>query len=530
MSRLAVSLQIMRRVRCASVPLRTLLPRRQGSRARQFKQVGVSGPVWRTSSCFLEGRAHSLRRRGQRSPGSFARCGLVSGSPSISLDGEHSVITATGHLFRLPRAGYTSDSSRKMSYPRRAVITGIGAVSPNGIGKQAFWDATRRGVSGVRPISRFDASQFAVRIAGEVTGFRESDYVAPKDRPHVSRVVPLAIAAVEEALADAGLDTKNMPRDQLREIGVIAGSGGGSQEFTEEQYRLYYQGKQKQCSVYVIPTSTIGTLASEISMRFGLRGFSHVVSTGCTSSTDAIGYAYRDIQWGVLDTLVVGGVDAPIAPLILRGFQLMRIMSTRWNAFPERASRPFSRDRDGFVLGEGAWFFVLEELDRARARGAHIYGEVAGYGSTCEAYHRVRLEECGEEPARAITLALRAGGVPAEAVEYIHYHGTSTELNDRIETRAIKLAFEKHAYRMAGSSLKSLIGHPQGACGAAGVAATLLAMQDSILPPTMNLDVPDPECDLDYVPDIGRRLCIEYAVANCIAFGSKNSALLLRKI
>ncbi len=265
-------------------------------------------------------------------------------------------------------------------------------------------------------------------------------------------------------------------------------------------------------------------------MRFGFRGLSHVISTGCTSSTDAIGYAYRNIRAGVLDTMVAGGVDAPIAPLILRGFMLMRIMSTRWNQQPERASRPFSRDRDGFVVAEGSWFFVMEELERARARGAKIYGEIAGYGSTCEAFHRVRLEECGEEPARAMRLAIAEGGIPPEAVQYIHYHGTSTELNDRIETRATHLAFDGHAQKLAGSSLKSIIGHPQGACGAAGIAATLLAMRDGVLPPTINLDVPDPECDLDYVTDIGRRMDIEYALSNCIAFGSKNSALLLRKV
>ena len=320
-----------------------------------------------------------------------------------------------------------------------------------------------------------------------------------------------------------------MTRDELRQIGVIVGSGGGSQDFTEEQYRLFYTGHVKQCSVYTIPTSTIGTLASEVSMRFGLRGMSHIVSTGCTSSTDAIGYAFRNIQTGVLPTMVAGGVDSPIAPLILRGFQLMRIMSTRWNHDPQRASRPFSRDRDGFVLAEGSWFFVMEEMERARARGAHIYGEVAGYASTCEAYHRVRLEECGEEPARAMTTAIEEAGIPPSEVQYIHYHGTSTELNDRIETRAVKLAFNGHAYKLAGSSLKSMIGHPQGACGAAGVAATLLAMRDGVVPPTINVDEADPECDLDYIPT-PRKMEIENAVANCIAFGSKNSALVLKRV
>jgi 3-oxoacyl-[acyl-carrier-protein] synthase II len=412
----------------------------------------------------------------------------------------------------------------------RVAITGIGAVSPNGIGRERFWQATKNGVSGVRRISRFDPSGYVVQIAGEIPPeFDETQFVEVKDRPHVSRAVPLAAYAVNEALADAGLDTKAMNRDELRQIGVICGSGGGSQDFTEEQYRLYYAGHIKQCSVYTIPTGTIGTLASEISMRFGLRGMSHIVSTGCTSSTDAIGYALRNIQMGVIKTMVAGGVDSPIAPLILRGFQLMRIMTSSWNSDPTKASRPFSKDRDGFVLAEGSWFFVMEEMEQARARGAHIYGEVAGYGSTCEAYHRVRLEECGEEPARAIGMALTEAGISPSAVDYIHYHGTSTELNDRIETRAVKLAFDGHAQKLPGSSLKSMIGHPQGACGAAGVAATLLAMRDGVAPPTINVEEPDPECDLDYIPT-PRPLAIEHAVANCIAFGSKNSALALRRV
>ncbi len=414
---------------------------------------------------------------------------------------------------------------------RRVAITGIGAVSPNGIGRERFWKATREGTSGVGRITRFDPSAFAVQVAGEIPDeFDEKAYVDVKDRPHVSRAAPLAAASVAEALADAGIDAGAMSRDELRGIGVIVGSGGGSQDFTEEQYRLFYTGHQKQCSVYTIPTGTIGTLASEVSMRFGFRGLSHIVSTGCTSSTDALGYAYRNIQAGVLDTVIAGGVDSPIAPLILRGFQLMRIMSTRWNHEPQRASRPFSRDRDGFVIAEGSWFFVLEEMERARARGARVYGEIAGYGSTCEAFHRVRLEECGEEPARAMRLAMSEARIPPSEVQYISYHGTSTELNDRIETRAVKLAFDGHAYKLAGSSLKSLIGHPQGACGAAGVAAILLSMRDSFVHPTINVDEPDPECDLDYVAGEGRKLEIEHAVANCIAFGSKNSALVLRRV
>jgi 3-oxoacyl-[acyl-carrier-protein] synthase II len=414
---------------------------------------------------------------------------------------------------------------------RRVVITGIGAVSPNGIGRECFWQATRNGVSGVRRITRFDPTGYVVQVAGEVPDeFDEKKYVEVKDRPHVSRAVPLAVASVGEALEDAGLDYKSMTRDELRQVGVIVGSGGGSQDFTEEQYRLYYGGHLKQCSVYTIPTGTIGTLASEVSMRFGFRGLSHIISTGCTSSTDAMGYAFHHIQRGALNTMIAGGVDSPLAPLILRGFQLMRIMSTRWNHDPQRASRPFSRDRDGFVIAEGSWFFVMEEMEQAKARGAHIYGEVAGYGSTCEAFHRVRLEECGEEPARAIGMAMDEAGIGPADVQYLSYHGTSTELNDRIETRAVKLAFNGHAYNLPGSAIKSLIGHPQGACGAAGVAATLLAMRDGEVHPTLNVDEPDPECDLDYVRNTPRKLDIEHAVCNCIAFGSKNSAMVLRRV
>lgn len=409
----------------------------------------------------------------------------------------------------------------------RVVITGIGAVSPNGIGREAFWEASRQGKSGVRRIQRFDPSSLPVQIAGEIVGFDTARYVSEKDAAHVSRVVPLAVAAAEEAVSDAGLDPSQLTLEERQRVAVLLGSGGGGQEFVEHQYHLYYSGHVRQCSVYTIPSATIGTLASEISMRFGFRGFSHLISTGCTSSTDAIGYAAQNIQCGTADVVVCGGADAPLAPLIMKGFTLMRILTSSWNAQPERGSRPFSADRDGFVLGEGAWMFVLESLDRAQARGARIYGEIAGYGSTCEAFHRVRLEENGEEPARAMRVAMEQAGIGPEQVDYVNLHGTSTVLNDRIETRALKLALGKRAYRVPASALKSMIGHPQGASGAAGLAATLLAMRDGFAAPTLNVDVPDPECDLDYVPHQPRKIQIEHAICNCIAFGSKNSALLV---
>lgn len=412
---------------------------------------------------------------------------------------------------------------------KRAVITGIGVVSPNGIGKDAFCRAILAGKSGVKRITRFDVDDLPVQIAGEVTDFDESAWIDRHERKHVSRAVPLAIAASSEALQDAGLNPQSMSLEAQREIGVILGSGGGAQEFSEEQYRHYFQGTVKQASLFSIPSGTIGTLSSEVSMRFGFRGFSHVVSTGCTSSTDAIGYALRQIQYGSLPSLLVGGVDTPLAPGIMKGFCLMKIMTPSWNHDPERGSRPFSSDRDGFVVAEGSWMFVLEEYEHAQARGARIYAEVAGYGSTCEAFHRVRLAECGEEPARAIQLAMQDASVSADAIDYANLHGTSTQLNDRIETRAMKLALGDRAHSIPMSALKSQIGHPQGASGAAGVAATLIAMHHNEIPPTINLENPDPECDLDYVPQPGRKCEIENAICNCIAFGSKNSALLLRK-
>lgn len=265
-------------------------------------------------------------------------------------------------------------------------------------------------------------------------------------------------------------------------------------------------------------------------MRYGLRGMSQVITTGCTSSTDAFGHALRQIQLETQPAMLVGGVDAPLAWGIMKAFTLMKIMTESWNEEPHRGSRPFNRDRDGFVVGEGAWMFVLEEYEHAHSRGAHIYAEIAGYGSTCEAFHRVRLQECGEEPARAIQLAMREAGASAQNIQYVNLHGTSTQLNDRIETRALKLALGDHAYKVPMSALKSMIGHPQGACGAAGVAATLIAMKHNLLPPTINLEDPDPACDLDYVPQPGRKVEIEQAICNCIAFGSKNSALVLRRV
>lgn len=413
---------------------------------------------------------------------------------------------------------------------QRIVITGVGAISPSGIGRERYFHSLAHGHSGISNISFFDASELTCRVAGEIREFRTADWIDQKNMKHVSRVVPMAIAAADEALRDARLDPSQMDIEQKRAIGVMLGSGGGAIEFSERMYELWYAGKEKQASVYAIPSGTIGTLASEISMHFDLHGFSHLISTGCTSSTDAIGYAYRNLKLGVIDYVLAGGADAPITEAIMTGFCIMRIVSTSYNDSPHAASRPFSRSREGFVLSEGAWMFVMEREETARARGATIYGEVCGYGSTCDAHHRVRMDESGLEPARAMTLAMKEAAIAPDDVGYINYHGTSTELNDRIETRAVKIAFADHARRLPGSATKSMIGHPQGACGAAGVAAALMTFRDHLFSPTINLDDQDPECDLDYIPEPGRAADVDVAVCNTIAFGSKNSALVLKSV
>ena len=418
----------------------------------------------------------------------------------------------------------------KFKRPRRVVITGLGCVTPIGIGRQAFWNALTRGESGVRRIESFDVCDSPVKIAAEVRGFDWEAQLNPKDRKHVPRTVPLALAAAREALADANVQPDDFSLEQRRAIGVVLGTGGGGLAFTERQYAYWYVGPANKASVYAIPASTHGGLSSELSMAFGLRGLSHIVSTGCTSSTDAIAYAAQHIALGRQDVMLSGGVDAPIAPGILAGFNLMTVLTNDWNDEPQRASRPFSLNRSGIVLGEGAWIYVLEELEHAKERSARIYAEITGYGATCDAYHRVRLAESGDEPARAMKLALEDADRKPEEVDYVNLHGTSTVLNDRIETSALKLALNGRAITTPMSATKSQIGHPQGASGAAGLAAALCAMHTGIIPPTINLDEPDPQCDLDYVANQGRQAEVRIALCNCIGFGSKNSALVVERI
>ena len=415
-----------------------------------------------------------------------------------------------------------------MNDARRVVVTGMGAVSPNGVGRRAFWRACAEGRSGTGPITQFDSTDHDCRVAGEVRGFDVAAHLPAKTRRYGMRVVAMTLAATAEATADAGIDTRRLSEDERRRTGVILGTGAAGIAFGEEQYEVYYREGARRVSPYSIVATFVGMLSSEVSMEHELRGMSHVISTGCTSSSDAMGYALQAIQSGRVDRVITGGAESCIVPGIMAGFSRMGTMTTR-NGDPARASRPFNADRDGFVMAEGAWILVFESLACARRRGAEPVAEILGYGTTCDAYHRVRPEPTGEEAARAIGLALEDSGIRAERVDYVNLHGTATELNDRIETRAIRLAFDGHSDRLPTSALKSMTGHPQGACGAAGLVETIEAMRAGWLPPTINYDTPDPACDLDYVANTGRDADIAHAVVNCIAFGSKNSALVIRR-
>ncbi len=414
-----------------------------------------------------------------------------------------------------------------MSNLRRTVITGIGVVAANGVGADAFTQSLYNGVSGVDWIDSFDASPLKVRFAAAVKNFDPRRVLDERDARRVGRLVPLAVAAAREALQMAGIAIAPADREQSRRIGVLLGTGGGGLDFIEPQYRAYFTGEGKY-SPFTVPAGTHGNLSSEISIALGCRGFSHVVSTGCASSTDALGYAMRHIERGDVPIVLAGGADAPITPGILKGFEMMRILAGEIRPI-QRASRPFNRDRDGFVLGEGAWMFVLEDAAHAVARGAVVLAELHGWASTCDAWHRVQPAPDALESARAITLALADAGIGPERIDYVNLHGTGTRLNDELETRGLKLALGKHAARIPMSSTKSMIGHPQGACGAAGVAASILSLRAGFIHPTINLDDPDPCCDLDYVPGRARPSgAATWALCNCIAFGAKNSALVLR--
>lgn len=403
-------------------------------------------------------------------------------------------------------------------------ITGIGVVAPNALGAPAYTEALRHGRSGIRPIAGFDTSMLKTHFAAGVQGFEAERYMDPRDIRRVPRLVPFAVAAAQEALAMAGLSP--IPEDQARHIGVTLGTGGGGLEFVEAQYRAYFTGQGKY-SPWTITSGTHGNISSELSIQLALRGLSHVITTGCASSTDALGYAMMHIRAGHCPMMLSGGADAPIAEGIIKGFELMRILAGPTEPIT-RASRPFSRDRDGFVIGEGSWMFLLEDADHARARGATVLAELCGWGSTCDAFHRVQPAPDCSESVRAMELALGDAGIAKEQIGYVNLHGTSTQMNDALETQAMHRCFGSRAAQIPMSATKSMIGHPQGACGAAGLAATILSLRQGWVHPTINLDVPDPQCDLDYVANHSRPCTAHYALCNCIAFGSKNSALVVK--
>ena len=414
----------------------------------------------------------------------------------------------------------------------RVVITGIGVVSPFGVGRERFWDSICAGRSGTRAIDEFDASGFGCRVAAPASGVTiddvpaldgddmwDTDYRA--DPKRYSRAALIGVIAAREAWKDAGL------RVGEPDAGVIIGSGGGGIDVGERQYYDFFVERGKKVTPYAIPISIVGMVSSEISISLRLHGISHVLSCGCTSSTDALGYAAALIRSGEAEVLLSGGTDACVTPGMIFGFSKMKVVSMACNDTPAEASRPFDRRRDGFVLGEGAWMLVVEREDRARARGATIYASIDGYGSTCDAYHRVQMAPSGEEIVRAISLAIDRSGHARESIGYVSYHGTSTQLNDAVESRCVRQVFGAAADRLAGSSIKSMIGHPQGASGASGVVTAALAISRGFLPPTINLHDPDPACDLDFVPNIGRAADVNSALCNCLGFGSKNSAMVI---
>ncbi len=417
----------------------------------------------------------------------------------------------------------------------RVAITGIGVVSPFGVGRERFWTHISRGCSATRAITDFDASPYPCRVAAPVPPLSIDDAVVLErvadgrepagraDARRYSRASLIAVVAATEAWADAGLRT-NEPG-----AGVLVGSGAGGIDVAEQQYCEFFTDGLKRVTPYAIPVSIVGMISSEISIALELHGISHVVSTGCTSSTDAISYAAALIRAGDAEVILAGGADACVTPGMIFGFGRMRAVSTKYNDTPAEASRPFDRGRDGFVLGEGAWMVVLEREERARARGATVYATVDGYGSTCDAYHRVQMSPGGEQIVRAMRLAIERSGRAIEEIGYINFHGTSTVLNDCVEAQSVRKVFGARAGLVPGSSTKSMVGHPQGASGAAGIVTAALALSRGFLPPTINQVDPDPDIDLDVIPNHGRAAEPGAALCNCLGFGSKNSALVLGK-
>jgi 3-oxoacyl-[acyl-carrier-protein] synthase II len=408
---------------------------------------------------------------------------------------------------------------------KRVVISGIGLVSSLGIGTKPTWDGLLAGCSGVGRITRFDVSAYATQIAAEVRGFEPLDFVDKKDVKKMDVFIQYAIAASRFAVEDSGLA---ITPHNAADVGVFIGSGIGGFATIEREHTALLEGGPRKISPFFIPGTIINLASGQVSIRFGAKGPNLATCTACSASAHAVGESFEIIRRGDAVAMITGGAEAAITPMSVGGFAALRALSTR-NDDPAHASRPFDRDRDGFVIGDGAGVLMLEELEHARQRNARIYAEVVGYGMSGDAFHITAPSEDGDGAVRAINMALRKAGVGPDAVDYVNAHGTSTPFNDKLETIAIKRSFGDHATRLAISSTKSMTGHLLGGAGGleAGIAA--LAVHHQVVPPTINLDHPDPECDLDYVPNVKREMSITYALSNSFGFGGTNATLLLRR-
>ena len=408
---------------------------------------------------------------------------------------------------------------------RRVVVTGVGLVSPLGIGTEANWEALCAGRSGIGPITRFDASQFSARIAGEVKGFDPLAFIDKKDVKKMDVFIQYAIAASQFAMDDAGL---SVTEDIASRVGVFIASGIGGFSTIEREHKALLEGGPRRISPFFIPAAIINLAAGQVSIRFSAKGPNSATCTACSASAHAIGDALEIIRRDDADVMIAGGSEAAITPMGVGGFAAMRALSTR-NDEPQRASRPFDLERDGFIMGEGAGVVILEELEFARERGAPIYAELVGYGMSADAFHITAPSEDGDGGMRVMAAALRDAGITADKVDYINAHGTSTPYNDKLETLAIKRLFGAHAQQLAISSTKSMTGHLLGAAGGLEAGITALAVKHQLIPPTINYENPDPECDLDYVPNTKRSAKIDYALSNSFGFGGTNGALLFKR-
>lgn len=410
---------------------------------------------------------------------------------------------------------------------RRVVITGVGVIASNGIGKEAFWHSIRNGISGISPITSFDASKFTTRFAGEVKNFNAEAYMDKKNLRRMDRTSQFAVATAKMAVQDAGLkDLRVNGRDRA---GVMIGTAMAGHGYIMKHYEEFLKTGPSRVSPFIALASFPDACASQVSIELGITGPSFSIATACSSASDAIGYAWEAIRSNTVDFIIMGGAEAGIYPGVLAAFCATRALSQRNNA-PEKASRPFNVDRDGFVLGEGAGMLVLEEYEHAKKRGAHIYAEILGHGMTCDAYHMTSPDPEGAQSVRAMEIAMRSAGVGPDEIDYINAHGTSTPLNDKTETMIVKKVFGKRAYQIPISATKSMIGHLIGAAGSVELIAAILAMEHNTIPPTINYENPDPECDLDYVPNQARPAQIRTVMKNSFGFGGKNSILIIRKV